>query len=80
MFKNIKEKFIEEPILKIYQLKLLIRVETDLLDYILGAYLIQKYKKIWHLVVYYSQKITPLELNYNIYNKELLTIIAVLKE
>ena len=32
------------------------------------------------LVAYYSRKITPLELNYNIYNKELLGIVAVLKE
>jgi hypothetical protein len=30
--------------------------------------------------VYYSKKITPLKLNYNIYNKELLAIITVLKE
>ena len=30
--------------------------------------------------MYYSKKIIPLELNYNIYNKELLAIIAVLKE
>jgi hypothetical protein len=30
--------------------------------------------------VYYSRKITLLELNYNIYNKELLAIITVLKE
>ena len=32
------------------------------------------------LVVYYSKKLTPLKLNYNIYNKELLAIITVLKE
>ena len=53
----------------------------DLLDFILKAYIVQKYKnKIQHLVVYYSKKLTPLELNYNIYNKELLAIITVLKE
>ena len=43
--------------------------------------MVQKYKdKIWHLVVYYSRKLIPLELNYNIYNKELLAIVTVLKE
>jgi len=31
-------------------------------------------------VAYYSQKIIPLELNYDIYNKELLGIVAALKE
>jgi len=57
------------------------RVKTNILDFVLGAYLLQKYiNKVWHLVVYYSRKLTLLELNYNIYNKELLGIVAVLKE
>jgi hypothetical protein len=30
--------------------------------------------------VYYSRKITPLKLNYDIYNKKLLAIITVLKK
>ena len=57
------------------------RVKIDLSDFILRAYIVQKYKnKIQHLVVYYSKKLIPLKLNYNIYNKELLAIITVLKE
>ena len=53
----------------------------DVLDFAVGIYLLQKYKNgVQHLVVYYSQKIIPLELNYDIYNKELLAIVAVLKE
>ena len=53
----------------------------DLLNFILEVYMVQKYKdKIWHPVAYYSKKLTPLELNYNIYNKELLAIVTVLKE
>ena len=41
----------------------------------------QKYKdKVWYLVAYYSYKMTLLELNYDIYNKELLAIIIILKE
>ena len=67
-------------ILKIYTLSLLIVVEIDILDFILGVYLVQKYPDGWYLVIYYSRKITPPELNYNIYNKELLGIIVVLKE
>ena len=31
-------------------------------------------------MAYYSKKLTPLELNYNIYNKELLAIVTALKE
>ena len=78
---EIKKEFIKELILKIYQAKLLTRVKTDTSDFIVKVYLQQKYKdKIQHLVVYYSHKITLLELNYNIYNKELLAIIIALKE
>jgi len=60
---------------------LLIRVETDILDFILGVYLLQKHiDKIWYLVAYYSRKLILLELNYDIYNKELLGIVAVFKK
>ena len=44
MFKEIKNKFIEELILKIYKLELLMRIKMDLLDFILGVYIVQKYK------------------------------------
>ena len=80
LFKELKELFTAEPILKIYTLSLLTVVETDALDFALGIYLIQKYLDGWYLVIYYSRKMTLLELNYNIYNKELLGIIAVFKE
>ena len=52
----------------------------DVSDFILGIYLVQKYLNKQYLVIYYSCKMTPLELNYNIYNKELLNIVIVLKE
>ena len=80
LFKKLKKLFTAELILKIYILSLLIVVKTDVLDFVLGAYLVQKYPDRWHLVIYYSRKMTPLELNYNIYNKELLGIVAVLKK
>ena len=80
LFKDLKELFIVEPILKIYILSLLIVVKTDVLDFVLGVYLVQKYLNKQYLVVYYSRKMIPLELNYNIYNKELLGIVAVLKK
>ena len=69
-----------EPILKIYTLSLPTVVETDVSDFILGAYLVQKHPDKQHPVAYYSHKITPLELNYNIYNKELLGIVIALKK
>ena len=80
LFKELKELFIAELILKIYTLSLPTVVKTDILDFALGIYLIQKYLDGWHPVIYYNCKMTPLELNYNIYNKELLGIVTVLKE
>ena len=55
-------------------------VKIDILDFILGIYLVQKHLDGQYLVIYYSCKMTPLELNYNIYNKELLGIVAALKK
>jgi len=57
------------------------RVEIDTLDFILGVCLLQKHiDKVWYLVAYYSRKLILLELNYDIYNKELLGIVVVFKE
>ena len=72
--------FTVEPILKIYTPSLPTVVETDALDFTLGIYLVQKHSDGWHPVTYYSRKMTLLELNYDIYNKELLGIVAALKE
>ena len=80
LFKELKELFTVELILKIYTLSLPTVVETDASDFALSVYLVQKYPDGWHPVIYYSRKMTPPELNYNIYNKELLGIVAVLKE
>ena len=80
LFKELKKLFIAELILKIYTLSLPTVVETDVLDFILGVCLVQKHPDRQHLVAYYSRKMTPLELNYNIYNKELLGIVVVLKK
>ena len=56
------------------------RVETNVSDFVLRACLLQKYSKVWHPVVYYSWKMTPLKLNYNIYNKQLLEVVIALKK
>jgi len=56
-------------------------VETDSSDYALGAVLSQKGEHgKWQPVVYHSRKLSPAELNYEIYDKELLAIIDALRE
>ena len=39
LFKEIKKLFIKELVLRIYKLNLPIKVEIDVLDFILGVYL-----------------------------------------
>ena len=55
-------------------------IKIDILDFALGAYLLQKHQDAQHPVAYYSWKMTLLKLNYDIYNKELLGIVTALKE
>ena len=43
LFKELKELFTVKPILKIYTPSLLTVIETDVLDFILGVCLVQKY-------------------------------------
>ena len=70
-----------ELILKIYRLELLIKVKIDLLNFILGVYIILKYKNgIQYLIVYYSRKLILAGLNCNIYNKKLLAVVVILKK
>jgi len=50
-------------------------------DYTIRACLNQPDKKErLYSIIYYFRKITPSELNYNIHDKELLAIVAALKE
>ena len=40
LFKKVKKLFAKEPVLRIYKLSLLIKVKIDVLDFILGVYLV----------------------------------------
>ena len=56
-----------------------VHLETDALDKAIGACLTQEHEGKKHPVAYYSRKITLAEQNYDIYNKELLAIVATLQ-
>ena len=55
-------------------------MKIDASDLAIGACILQMHNKKWHSVVYFSKKLTSVEQNYNIHDKELLTIIAALKQ
>ena len=54
------------------------RVESDALDFAVGAILSQKQKSKWRPVAYFSQSMSQAECNYAIYDKEILAIMLVL--
>ena len=56
-------------------------MKTNTIDQVLDSVLSQKDKsENLHLVVFYSHKFTELEINYKIYDKELLVIIKAFKQ
>ena len=54
-------------------------METDASDLAIGAYWMQEHDGRWHPIVYMSRKLSLAEQNYDIYNKELLAIVAALE-
>ena len=80
MFKTLKERFIIALVLTIFDPKRKIILKTNISNFTIRVYLSQKYNKKLKLVTYYSYKIIPIELNYNIYNKELLAIVVTFKQ
>jgi len=57
-------------------------IEADSSDFASGAVLSQQLpeEEKWHLVAFYSKSLLPVEWNYKIYDKEMLTIIHTLEE
>ena len=57
-------------------------VEADSLDFAIGAMLSQwsLEDNKWHLIAYYSKSLNAVECNYEIHDKEMLTVIRALEE
>ncbi|MBW0559962.1 hypothetical protein O181_099677 [Austropuccinia psidii MF-1] len=76
---QLKEAFTTAPILSHFNPSLPTIVETDASDYSLGAVLSQVSDSGKHPIAFDSCKPIPVELNYEIHDKELLGIIWALK-
>jgi hypothetical protein len=73
----LKRRFSETPILAIFNPELPIILKTDASDYAIGTCIMQsKKKKKLHPFAFYSKKMSPAELNYDIYDKKLLAIVT----
>jgi hypothetical protein len=75
-FDELKKRFINTPILKHYDLNCQCILETDAPDFGFGAILSQsRDDNALHPIAYHSRIFIPKEINYTIYDKELLTIV-----
>ncbi|KAI0996107.1 hypothetical protein K3495_g12074 [Podosphaera aphanis] len=80
-FEKLKELFITAPVLALYDPDRLTVVEADCSGYVMGACLSQyDHGNTLRPIAYFSRKLSPTESNYEIYDKELLSIISAVKE
>ena len=80
-FNKLKNACTEEDILIFFNPAKPNRIKTDGLDLAIRACLLQPdNQEKWHSIAYYSRKLSPAEQNYDIADKELLAIVACLKE
>jgi transposase InsO family protein len=73
-FNELKQKFLEEPILAHFDPDAPIRVETDASNYAIGAILSQMQRESWHPVAYLSRKLGESERHYQTPDAEMLAI------
>ena len=79
-FLDLKKRFTTAPILSHFDAARPVIIETDVLDFAIGAVLSQRDEENrLHPVAFHSQKFQPAEINYEIHNKELLAIVDAFK-
>ena len=81
-FDKLKRAFITAPILKYFNPNKPCIIETDSSDFAIGG-VISQYdddNNLLHPIAFFSRKLTTAERNYEIYDKELLSIITAFKE
>lgn len=79
-FDSLKTAILSDPVLRHYNPARPCIIETDASDYALGAVCSQADADgVAHPVAFFSRKLLPAEQNYQVYDKELLAIIAAFK-
>ena len=80
-FDTLKQMFLEDPVLEMYDPTRKTRVETDASDYALGAVLSQQCPDgKWRPVFYHSRKFSKEERNYDVHDKELLGVVDAFEQ
>ena len=79
-FRLLKDRLTQAPVITIFDPEKEAILETDASDFAIGACLNQKNEQgKLQPVAYYSRKMSPAELNYDIHDKELLAIVEAFK-
>jgi len=80
VFRELKERFIKEPVLTAPNLDKKIRMEVDMSDYVTKSVLLMECKnRKWRLLVFLSKSLNETKRNYEIYDKEMLAIVSRLE-
>jgi len=81
-FAKLKELITLAPVLAFPEDLLMYWVEADLSDFTTGTTISQQSSEDgkWHPIAFLYQSLSPVEMNYEIHNKEMLTIIQALEE
>ncbi|KAK4701806.1 putative transposase, partial [Phenoliferia sp. Uapishka_3] len=74
-FEGLKLSFTTAPVLAHFTPGVQLVLETDSSDFATAAVISQKIEGLLHPIAFFSRKLTPAELNYEIHDKELLPII-----
>ena len=78
-FKKLINALINASMLKLYDPKREIRIETNASNLAIKACLNQKYNGKQHSIAYLSKKLSSTEQNYDVHDKKLLTIVVALE-
>jgi transposase InsO family protein len=79
-FDGLKEAFVQAPVLMMPDMNAPFRVETDASDFAMGAILSQADEHgDWRPVAYFSKALQPAERNYDVHDKELLSVVRALE-
>jgi len=80
VFKELKKRFTEEPVLAAPDIDKKMRMEVDASDYVTGGVLSMECKDgLWRPVAFLSKSLNEMERNYEIHDKEMLVIVRRLE-
>jgi hypothetical protein len=75
----LKSQFSSAKILRHFDTRLPVILETDALDFAIGGVISQQHPNGLHPVSFYSRKLCSEELNYDTHDKELIAIVECFK-